>query len=132
MKKSKNPEPASWPLICSDRGSDDQKGHCDHALDHYDCPLARGRVMKRREFIGWLGTWLGTWLGGGAVAFPVLGSTASRAQNAAANQAGSAAVDNSIGQVASMTGSARVKRRHASPAAFEGATSLFSNHIFPT
>ena len=88
--------------------------------------------MKRREFIGWLGTWLGTWLGGGAVAFPVLGSTASRAQNAAANQAGSAAVDNSIGQVASMTGSATVTRSNASRAALKVADAVYANDILQT
>jgi len=84
-----------------------------------------GGAMKRREFIAWLG--------GGAVAFPVLGPAASLAQNAgAANQAGSAAADNSIGQVASMTGSATVTRGNARRAALKVADAIYANDILQT
>ncbi len=83
----------------------------------------KGGAMKRREFIAWLT---------GAV-FPALWPLASRGQVApAANQPTSAAADNSIGQVASMTGSASVTRGNAARAALKVADAIYAKDILQT
>ena len=80
--------------------------------------------MRRREFIAWLS---------GAAAFPVLWPLASRGQGAApANQPAASAADNSIGQVASMTGSATVTRGNASRAALKVADVIHAKDILQT
>jgi FecR-like protein len=81
--------------------------------------------MKRREFIAWLS--------GGAAAVPLLWPVASRGQNpVAANQSAPAADDNSIGQVASMTGSATVTRGHAARAPLKVADAIYAKGILQT
>jgi hypothetical protein len=81
--------------------------------------------MKRREFIAWLS--------GGAAAFPLLWPVASRGQNpVAANQSASAADDNLIGQVASMTGNATVTRSHAGRAPLKVADAIYAKDILQT
>jgi hypothetical protein len=85
----------------------------------------KGGAMKRREFIAWLG--------GGAAAFPVLWPVASRGQNpVVASQSASAADDHSIGQVASMTGSATVMRGNAARAALKVADAIYAKDILQT
>jgi len=80
--------------------------------------------MRRREFIAWLS---------GAAAFPVLWPIASRGQGAApANQPAAAAADNSIGQVASMSGSATVTRGNAPRAALKVADVIYAKDILQT
>ena len=84
----------------------------------------KGGAMRRREFIAWLS---------GAAAFPVLWPLASRGQGAApANQPAASAADNSIGQVASMTGSATVTRGNASRAALKVADVIYAKDILQT
>ena len=84
----------------------------------------KGGAMRRREFIAWLS---------GAAAFPVLWPLASRGQGAApANQPAAAAADYSIGQVASMTGSATVTRGNASRAALKVADVIYVKDILQT
>jgi FecR-like protein len=81
--------------------------------------------MKRREFIAWLG--------GGAVAYPALWPVVLRAQNpAAANQPPSATGDNSIGQVASVTGVATATRGNAGSAALKVANAIYAKDILQT
>lgn len=85
----------------------------------------KGGAMKRREFIAWLT--------GGVAAFPALWPTASRGQNPVpANQSGSAADDNTIGQVASMTGTATVTRGNAARAALKVADAIYAKDILQT
>ena len=85
----------------------------------------KGGAMRRREFIAWLT--------GGAAAFPALWPLASRGQGALpANQPASAAADNSIGQVASMTGSATVTRGNTSRAALKVADVIYAKDILQT
>src|SRR5215831_1191050 len=85
----------------------------------------KGGAMRRREFIAWLS--------GGAAAFPAFWPLASRGQGAPpAIQPTSAAADNSIGQVASMTGSAIVTRGNASRAALKVADVIFAKDILQT
>jgi len=85
----------------------------------------KGGAMRRREFIAWLT--------GGAAAFPALWPVASRGQGALpANQPASAAADNSIGQVASMTGSATVTRGNTSRAALKVADVIYAKDILQT
>jgi hypothetical protein len=80
--------------------------------------------MRRREFIAWLS---------GVAAFPVLWPLASRGQGAApANQPAASAADNSIGRVASMTGSATVMRGNASRAALKVADVIYAKDILQT
>ena len=80
--------------------------------------------MRRREFIAWLS---------GAAAFPVLWPLASRGQGAApANQPAASAADNSIGQVASMSGSATVTRGNAPRAALKVADVIYAKDILQT
>jgi hypothetical protein len=81
--------------------------------------------MRRREFFAWLT--------GGAAAFPALWPLASRGQAPPpANQPASAAADNSIGQVASMTGSATVTRGNAARAALKVADVIYAKDILQT
>ena len=85
----------------------------------------KGGAMKRREFIAWVT--------GGVAAFPALWPLASRGQGAApANQPASAGADNSIGQVASMTGSATVTRGNAVRAALKVADAVYAKDILQT
>ena len=84
----------------------------------------KGGAMRRREFIAWLS---------GAAAFPVLWPLASRGQGAApANQPAASAADNSIGQVASMSGSATVTRGNAPRAALKVADVIYAKDILQT
>jgi hypothetical protein len=81
--------------------------------------------MKRREFMAWLA--------GGAAAFPALWPLASHGQGAPpANQPASAAADNSIGQVASVTGTASVTRGNAARAALKVADVIYVKDIVQT
>src|SRR5690349_446871 len=81
--------------------------------------------MKRREFIAWLG--------GGVAAYPALWPVASVAQNSVApNQQSSAAGDNSIGQVASVTGAATVTRGNAGRAALKVTDAIYAKDILQT
>jgi FecR-like protein len=81
--------------------------------------------MKRREFIAWLG--------GGAAAYPALWPALSRAQKpVAANQPSSTTDDNSIGQVASLTGNATVTRGNAGRAALKVANAIYAKDILQT
>jgi hypothetical protein len=81
--------------------------------------------MKRREFTAWLA--------GGAAAFPALWPLASHGQGAPpANQPASAAADNSIGQVASVTGTASVTRGNAARAALKVADVIYVKDIVQT
>jgi FecR protein len=81
--------------------------------------------MRRREFI--------TWLTGGAAAVPALWPLVSRGQAAPpANQPASAAADNSIGQVASLTGSATVTRGNAARAALKVSDVIYAKNILQT
>ncbi|MGA8699934.1 MAG: hypothetical protein WB689_40120, partial [Xanthobacteraceae bacterium] len=81
--------------------------------------------MKRREFIAWFT--------GGVAAFPALWPIASRGQNPVpANQSASAADDNAIGQVASMTGSATVTRGNATRAALKVADAIYAKDTLQT
>jgi len=82
----------------------------------------KGGAMRRREFIAWLT--------GGAAAFPALWPLASRGQ--AAPPAASAAADNSIGQVASMTGNATVTRGNAARAVLKVADVIYAKDILQT
>lgn len=85
----------------------------------------KGGAMRRREFIAWLS--------GGAAAFPAFWPLASRGQSAApANQPAAAAADNSIGQVASMTGGATVTRGNAARAALKVADVIYAKDILQT
>src|SRR6516225_9891407 len=85
----------------------------------------KGGAMRRREFIAWLT--------GGAAAFPALWPLASRGQGALpANHPASAAADNSIGQVASMTGSSTVTRGNAARAALKVADVIYAKDILQT
>ena len=84
----------------------------------------KGGAMRRREFIAWLS---------GAAAFPVLWPLASRGQGVApANQPAASAADNSIGQVASMSGSATVTRGNSSRAALKVADVIYAKDILQT
>ena len=81
--------------------------------------------MRRREFFAWLT--------GGAAAFPALWPLASRGQAALPpTQPASAAADNSIGQVASMTGSATVTRGNAARAVLKVADVIYAKDILQT
>jgi hypothetical protein len=81
--------------------------------------------MRRREFMAWLA--------GGAAAFPALWPLASHGQGAPpANQPASAAADNSIGQVASVTGTASVTRGNAARAALKVADVIYVKDIVQT
>jgi FecR protein len=82
--------------------------------------------MKRREFIAWLS--------GGVAGLPTLWPLAARAQTPApSNQtASSAAADNSIGQVASITGNATVTRGDASRAALKVADVIYVKDTLQT
>jgi len=82
----------------------------------------KGGAMRRREFIAWLT--------GGAAAFPALWPLASHGQ--AAPPAASAAADNSIGQVASMTGSATVTRGNAARAVLKVADVIYAKDMLQT
>jgi hypothetical protein len=79
----------------------------------------KGGAMRRREFIAWLT--------GGAAAFPALWPLASRGQAAPP-----AAADNSIGQVASMTGNATVTRGNAARAVLKVADVIYAKDILQT
>jgi hypothetical protein len=81
--------------------------------------------MKRREFIAWLT--------GGAAVFPALWPVGSRGQNPVpGNQPASAADDNSIGQVASVTGTANVTRGNSARAALKVADAVYAKDILQT
>src|SRR4029077_2306449 len=82
--------------------------------------------MKRREFIAWLS--------GGVAGLPTLWPLAARAQTPVpSNQAASsAAADNSIGQVASITGNATVTRGDASRAALKVADVIYVKDTLQT
>ena len=82
----------------------------------------KGGAMKRREFIAWLT--------GGAAAIPALWPVASRGQDPIpGNQPASAADDNSIGQVASMTGTANVTRGNSARAPLKVADAVYAKDI---
>lgn len=81
--------------------------------------------MKRREFIAWLG--------GSVAAYPALWPVASGAQNSVvANQQSSAASEDSIGQVASVTGAATVTRGNAGRAALKVTDAIYAKDILQT
>ena len=82
--------------------------------------------MKRRDFIAWLG--------GSAAALPTLWPFATLGQTPApTNQtASSAPADNSIGQVASITGNATVTRGNAGRAALKVADVIYVKDALQT
>jgi len=82
-------------------------------------------AMRRREFIAWLT--------GGAAVFPALWPVASLGQNpVSANQPASAADDNSIGQVASITGTANVTRSTSARAPLKVADAVYAKDVVQT
>jgi len=81
--------------------------------------------MRRREFIAWLT--------GGAAAFPALWPIASLGQNpVSASQPASAADDNSVGQVASITGTADVTRGNSTRAPLKVADAVYAKDVLQT
>ena len=81
--------------------------------------------MRRREFI--------TWLSGSVAALPGLWPATSLGQNSnAANQPVAGTDDNSIGQVASMTGNATVTRGNTARAALKVADVIYPKDILQT
>ena len=80
--------------------------------------------MRRREFFTWLS---------GAAALPMLRPVASRGQNTTgASQPAALADDSSIGQVASMTGSAAVARGNTGRTALKLADLIYPNDVLQT
>jgi hypothetical protein len=80
--------------------------------------------MRRREFI--------TLLTGGAAGFPALWPLVSYGQNPPASQTAAATADNSIGQVASLTGNATVTRGSAARAALKVADEIYPKDVLQT
>jgi hypothetical protein len=100
--------------------------HCDAATDRYDAHQERAGTMKRRDFL--------TFLSGTVASLPAIWPLVARGQNPLpSNQAASAAAaDSSIGQVATLNGTATVTRANAARAALKVTDPIYEKDTLQT